>query len=141
MGRILQYSKYLELLRQGKRNGHRGGASMIGGLVGYFADNSITNSFATGNVTATSDSTSVGGLVGYFRNGPGGINIGIYNSYATGKVTGGSEVGGLAGSAGADPGDNSYIYISNSCSYGNVNGMSYVGGILGQDVSTRLVRR
>ena len=58
------------------------GTVYAGGLVGYNSG-SITNSYATGNVSATSTSSSsayAGGLVGY--------NSGdILNSYATGEVS------------------------------------------------------
>ena len=62
----------------------------IGGLVGLnFTDGTITNSYATGNVTATNTdvgSPVVGGLVGK--------NYNIVNScYATGRVVGTTELG------------------------------------------------
>ena len=63
----------------------------VGGLVGYNM-NSISNSYATGNVTG--NASKIGGLVG--------INVGgsssVSTSYATGSVTStGTSVGGLMG--------------------------------------------
>ncbi|MDE1994779.1 MAG: hypothetical protein KGI75_19905, partial [Rhizobiaceae bacterium] len=73
----------------------------VGGLVGYNQDGgTITQSFATGNVTSTSTTSGslVGGLVGangYTSSSSAGT---ISNSYATGIVTGSSgSIGGLAG--------------------------------------------
>ena len=90
------------------------GDSRVGGLVGYNVGD-ITNSYATGSVTRTSN--SVGGLVGenYGR---------ITNSYATGSVAGTADVGGLAGL--------NYGDITNSYATGSVTGTSNsVGGLVG----------
>ncbi|CAG0954608.1 partial Heme/hemopexin-binding protein, partial [Geobacteraceae bacterium] len=97
------------------------GGNSVGGLVGYGYDDSITNSYATGEVTGTGD--NVGGLVGYTN----GSNPIIDNSYATGPVTGNNYVGGLVGSI-----NSSNITISNnSHADGLVTGNSYVGGLVG----------
>ena len=78
-----------------------GGYFNVGGLVGY-SDISITNSYATGDVTAIDDPLTgndddpyiegyaVGGLVGELSS-TGTID----NSYATGDVDGTENVGGL----------------------------------------------
>lgn len=61
----------------------------VGGLVGISEGQSITNSYATGNVNGNA---YVGGLVGYAIGGAI-----ITNSYATGRITGVGNVGGLIG--------------------------------------------
>jgi filamentous hemagglutinin family protein len=70
----------------------QGDQSNVGGLVGSVGlssqPSSITDSYATGEVTGTS---SVGGLVGEISAGT------IENSYAATVVRGGSAVGGLVG--------------------------------------------
>jgi len=66
------------------------GGNTVGGLVGTnsFGDETISNSYVTGEVTGKTD---VGGLVG-------SIGIGtIEDSYSTADVTGETQVGGLAG--------------------------------------------
>jgi hypothetical protein len=87
-----------------------------GGLVGMQRGQSITNCYATGNVTASDN--YIGGLVGFL-----GQDIIISNSYATGNVSGFNSVGGLVG-LGAGT-------ILNSFATGNVTGTSDVGGLVG----------
>jgi hypothetical protein len=87
----------------------------VGGLVGLNRQGSITNSYATGNVSGKGD---VGGLVG--ANSYGNIT----NSYAMGNVSGNSDVGGLVGYNG---GGN----ITNSYAIGNVSGNENIGGLEG----------
>jgi len=96
------------------------GDSRVGGLVGYNDGGSISNSYATGEVTGTGDGDDVGGLVGK--------NYGsISNSYATGAVTGtGDDVGGLVGEN-----YNRSSSISNSYATGAVEGYNNVGGLVG----------
>ena len=60
---------------------------ITGGLVGYNFQGTITDCYATGNVTGSS---RVGGLVGDNRQQ-------VINSYASGTVSGTSDVGGLVG--------------------------------------------
>ena len=108
-----------------------------GGLVGYNDGGSITNSYATGNVSATSTSIPTysayaGGLVGYNNSGD------ITNSYATGNVSATSTDSAYAGGlVGENLGDitNSYAagdvsatvtYSSTSTSPG-----AYAGGLVG----------
>ena len=109
-----------------------GGNVYAGGLVGYNSGD-ITNSYATGNVSATSTSTGsaayAGGLVGYKYYG------GITNSYATGEVSATADdpayAGGLVG----------YKYyggITNSYATGDVSATStsysaYAGGLVGDN--------
>ena len=67
----------------------------VGGLVGY-SNGTVAASYATGDVTATTDGSGAGGLVG--RMGFGDNRIAA--SYATGAVSGpGGSVGGLVGHA------------------------------------------
>ncbi|BBM89114.1 hypothetical protein COTS27_00807 [Spirochaetota bacterium] len=89
-----------------------------GGLIGELGGGTVTDSYATGVVTAR-DFT--GGLVGL---GSGGELI---NTYATGAVAGTGDVGGLVGKAAY--GGN--MTISNSYATGNVNGSVNVGGLVG----------
>lgn len=108
------------------------GHSTIGGLVGY-NKGTITNSYASGNVTGKSISVSdefgtyldksmaVGGLVGNNYYGT------IINSYATGSVSGtGAYTGGLTG-------QNYYGTIKNSYASGSVTGIVDVGGLVGHN--------
>ena len=93
------------------------GGSQVGSLVG---DNysTITNSYATGSVSASSD--IVGGLVG--------SNFGsISNAYSAASVNGSTtNVGGFVGSNAWDGS------ITNSYATGNVYGeSSYIGGFVG----------
>ena len=99
-----------------------------GGLVGTLSSSndpavvSVTNSYATGDVTNTS--RSVGGLVGNMNH----VNVSITNCYATGKVTcggdpyGGDEAGGLVGRSTEGT-------ITNCYATGAVIGINDVGGI------------
>lgn len=103
--------------------------SDIGGLVGRNFMGSITNSHATGSVTAISSQTqdslsNIGGLAGRNTNGT------ISDCYATGNVTTSSQayyVGGLVGTNGGARGIISYSYAT-----GNVKGgAGDVGGLAG----------
>jgi len=105
-----------------------GTTGYVGGLVGYNTTGgtiSITDSYATGNVSGT---TNVGGLIG---NDTTTGTINIINSYATGNVTGtGDYIGGLIGY-------NVYnatgtINITDSYATGTVNGVTYTGGLVGR---------
>ena len=92
------------------------GKSYVGGLVGE-ASGSISNSYALGNVTGSSN--YVGGLVGYT-----GITSSVCNSYASGSVTGSSfYVGGLVGAV--------FGKIFNSYASVNVKGFAVIGGLVG----------
>ncbi|MFA5040411.1 MAG: MBG domain-containing protein, partial [Bdellovibrionales bacterium] len=63
------------------------GANLVGGLFGGSSYGAVSNSFATGNVSGT---MYVGGLTGYNSNN-------LTTSYSIGRVSGSSAVGGLAG--------------------------------------------
>jgi hypothetical protein len=98
----------------------------VGGLVGgngsysYNIQGTVTDCYATGNVTAGNGSWAVGGLVGWDENGA------ISNCYSTGSVSGGDwgSVGGLVG-------EKWYGTIINCYSSGSVSGTDYVGGLVG----------
>ncbi len=96
--------------------------SALGGLVGFVNGESITASYATGDVTASNGGDHVGGLVGFNRNT-------IAQSYATGYVVGGAGTGGLVGQQQSG-------LISNVYATGNVTGTDYVGGVLGFNDAT-----
>jgi len=87
----------------------------VGGLVGS-NNGTVSDSYASGNVSGSAESLHVGGLAGY--------NDGtISNSHSTGRVYGVHQVGGLVGThKGA---------INNSYSTGNVTGGVWVGGLVG----------
>ncbi len=96
------------------------GASDVGGLAGENQFGSITNSYATGMVSASGN--SVGGLVGMNRQG-------ISGCYATGSVVGAGRVGGLVGENWP-----AEAIISNSYATGMVSGSeSKVGGLVGEN--------
>ncbi|MFG6430115.1 MBG domain-containing protein [Pelomonas parva] len=99
--------------------------NVVGGLVGAMSsantstDSTVSNSYATGNVTGSLD--TVGGLVGYM----GGT---VSKSYATGNVTApGGRIGGLVGHNGAD--------ISGSYATGAVTSANggELGGLIGRN--------
>ena len=102
----------------------------IGGLAG-FANGTISNSYATGTVTAVGGATNVGGLIGVTDN-----NTTVSNSYATGNVIGSGvsseNFGGLIGM--------SWGPVSNSYAHGDVTvtgtGVSFVGGLAGINYGT-----
>jgi hypothetical protein len=106
------------------------GSNNIGGLVGYNYGATVSNSHASGNVTATG--SQVGGLVGNSANRNYAITS-ISDSYATGDVVGTSSVGGLVGR------DTNNSSVTRSYAKGNVTGLStgavitigYVGGLVG----------
>ena len=111
------------------------------GSLAMTADGSVTNCYATGNVTIVSG--NAGGLVaeanGAITNCYSAVNVTsplgnvgglvgqaygtITNSYATGNVTGTNDVGGLVGYAEAT--------ITNSYATGDVTGNENVGGLAG----------
>jgi filamentous hemagglutinin family protein len=122
------------------------GGSSVGGLVGE-VQGSVSNSFATGNVSGYDQ---VGGLIGLAGN-PGAIanTFSVVNSYATGTVSAygwssgsdllpasGTAAGGLVGAAYGTNITNSFA-LGNVTSYynqpytngGEANG--YVGGLVG----------
>ncbi|MHC4159953.1 MAG: GLUG motif-containing protein [Planctomycetota bacterium] len=84
----------------------------IGGLVGHISSAPLTNCYATGNVSATSN--YCGGLVGYVK------WANIENCYASGNIFGRDQTGGLVGTV--DDG-----VVSDCYSLGDVQGSGVVG--------------
>ncbi|NBU44304.1 MAG: filamentous hemagglutinin N-terminal domain-containing protein, partial [Betaproteobacteria bacterium] len=101
------------------------GSYSVGGFAGYLSNTSsgsgsISNSYATGMVTATGD--SAGGFAGYVDSNFTGS---VSNVYAMGAVNGVTNVGGLIGYA-----DRGTFNSSYSTGYVNSSGAS-VGGSFG----------
>ena len=100
----------------------------MGGLIGQTNNVGVTvsNTYATGNVSATSivnGGASIGGLIGDSFDA-------VTNSYASGNVTGEQFVGGLIGSA-----ENSSV-VTNAYATGNVTGnvnSTVLGGLIGSN--------
>jgi PGF-CTERM protein len=96
------------------------GEDFVGGLVGNNVDGTVTESYATGDVSGTSN---VGGLAG--------ANSGIINkSYATGNVSGSGDkknVGGLVGE------NQPSATVRESYATGDVSGRREVGGLVGEN--------
>ncbi|MDD4279170.1 MAG: GLUG motif-containing protein [Candidatus Sumerlaeales bacterium] len=117
-----------------------------GGLVGGNELGCITNCYATGNVSGT---TNVGGLVGWQqlgattdshasgivngRKGVGGL-VGVQtsgtitNCYATGSTSGDEYIAGLVGGQEGD------CAIVKCYATGNVRGEKFLGGLVGQQM-------
>jgi filamentous hemagglutinin family protein len=122
----------------------------IGGIVGELSSSTLTQAYATGTITDSSNSTydGIGGLVGEANRNSiislsyatGNVNashsdhagglVGIIdsstviNSYATGNVIGIDDVGGFAGKV-------SNSILTNNYSIGTVTGNSNIGGFVG----------
>ncbi len=133
-------------------SGNVSGGAYIGGLVGLMNQGSVADSFATGDVTASSSlvggligrsngvdvsdayatgdvsaaASKVGGLIGYSN---GDV---ITDAYAEGDVTGDDEVGGFAGFV------DSSSSISGAYATGDVSGDVYVGGFVGNASSSAI---
>jgi hypothetical protein len=100
------------------------GYQIIGGLVAYLYGGSVTDSIATGDVTATSG-MCIGGFAGGTQHA-----VSIDNSSATGDVTAGAGWGGVAGFVGCA--NSAATSISNSFSTGTVNSpANSTGGFVG----------
>ena len=106
------------------------GSALAGGLVGQNLQTTISNSHATGDVTASHD--TVGGLVGSNYDDMASTTTAlprnaISGSTASGTVTTtGNEVGGLVGWNNGPISDSDALNPS-------VTGVSYVGGLVGQN--------
>ena len=108
-----------------------------GGLIGHtYINVTLSDSYATGDVTGATGGSYVGGLIGDFSNVStnSAATSSITNCYATGDVSGTKSVGGLVGNNGGRD------TISGSYATGDVNGhgLSYdgsgggsVGGFVG----------
>ena len=103
-----------------------------GGLVGYVDDSvptTITRSFTSGSVTASSYGRGAGGLLGATMT----TSLAISNSYSASSVTGYNEVGGLIGTS-IESTYSEVLSVSNSYASGHVaatQGAQNVGGLIG----------
>lgn len=112
------YYSPLDIMRISSSGNVTGANERVGGLLGYWSEGVLSDSYATGAVSGTS---SVGGLIGLNDWGAK-----VENSYATGNVTGtGNAIGGLVGY-------NYGHYIKNSHATGNVTGNNQLGGLVGK---------
>jgi len=105
------------------------GYGKVGGLVGYGWYTTISNSFATGTVSAGNYATGVGGLLGYDYGGST-----ITNSHASVTVTAGDNTRGVGGLVGYGLGYGSGIVITGSSAAGAVTAGTYsssIGGLVG----------
>jgi len=122
---LFDYANAATIQNVGLVNDNVTGFSYVGGLVGEASGVTISNSYATGEVTADANNSSyIGGLVGYATQGV------ISNSYSTGPVS----VGTSAASVGGLVGDTLEVTISNSYATGTVSagaGSGYIGGLVG----------
>jgi len=109
------------------------GKGVVGGLVGYAINTSITGCGVSGNVSG--DGVNIGGLVGYAYATNNG-NVTIENCHATGSVEGSGYVGGLVGYAYAIYVGN--LTIQNCYATGNVEGgrRGPLGGLVGDAYAT-----
>ena len=122
-------SSPLTLTASGTVNIVVAGSAYAGGLVGYnYYNITITDSYATGNVTASGTYSYAGGLVGYSWSGST-----ITDSYATGDVTASGSssayVGGLVGEGSCTIADS---YATGKVSAASGASYAYVGGLVGR---------
>lgn len=112
--------------------------SEVGGLIGYYGNNSSTGGYikecyVKGNVSA-SNFSYVGGLIGreesrYYYSSSNLNHLSVYECYYDGNVSSGSTtsagsyVGGIAGST--------HGFYCRCYAKGTVTGYNYVGGIIG----------
>ncbi|WP_159077008.1 GLUG motif-containing protein [Halococcoides cellulosivorans] len=111
------------------------GGDTVGGLIGTNEGDQVTESYATGAVTASND--TAGGLVGMNTDYDGAslYNATVSDTYATGAVSaGGTDVGGLVGNNTVTDGGESVI--DDSYAVGAVSGSASVGGLVGTNDGT-----
>ena len=138
-----RYSQGNHKIYQSYATGDINASYNVGGLVGYMgwsgfysdpqgdknATGTIEQSYASGNVTGTSDVsyTATGGLLGAGRD-----NIKIRSSYAIGNVSGHANTGGLIGqlSNNSTGGGNTGV-VDDSFAAGTVTGTDNTGGLIG----------
>lgn len=107
------------------------GSDQTGGLIGNFVvsnGGTISDSYATGNVSGSSGQAHGGFIGSLFNSGTGRLDVS--SVFAHGNVTGSSGTGGLFGAVGSMP-PTFNTGISNVYSWGTVNGSNDVGGIIG----------
>jgi hypothetical protein len=121
-----------------------------GALIGYTGDSSVTsNSYATGNVYASSPYPYAGGLVGYNYGTLTGTGVGsrITASYATGNATAEAALNTLpyaGGLAGYNSGDKTTIdncYATGTVLAKSSGGLGWAGGITGANANGALVSK
>ncbi len=103
------------------------GSVEVGGLIGHNGTGTVTQSYATGAVTAGSDSLQVGGLIG--RN-DGTVTL----SYATGAVAVGADATNSGGLIGTNNGAVDQSYSTGAVTAGT--GSIGVGGLVGYNPGT-----
>lgn len=94
------------------------GIGAVGGLIGVTLNSTISQCYATGEVTGDAGSTGTGGLVG-----DNNTSSTISQCYATGKTSGGHGVGGLVGI--------NMHNVKQCYSAGKVSGTAELGGLIG----------
>ena len=124
-------SSPLTLTASGTVNIVVAGSAYAGGLVGYnYYNITITDSYATGNVTASGTYSYAGGLVGYSQS-----DSTIIDSYATGNVTasGNNNVSRAGGLVGYSQSDSTIIdsYATGNVTASGNNNVSHAGGLVG----------
>ena len=78
-------------------NGEIKGAYEVGGIIGHLFNSGVNNCVNTNNVTGTSK--EVGGIAGYYSQNSDDGSYGINNCYNKGDVEGTTMVGGIVGDA------------------------------------------
>ena len=141
LGGVAGFATYESTITQSSADVDVTGQTQVGGLVGYLQGSTISQSYASGAVTATTNSS---GLAGGLTSGGslyGSTYAVIQNSYATGAVSGaasGTPVGtnGIGGIIGSAPGGgrlrvlNSYATGLLTRTAGTGTGF---GGVIGTD--------
>ncbi len=112
-----------------------------GGLIGMLSGGSLSNSYASGSITA-SQASYIGGLIGGIQNSEGNINscysssaITINGEYAGGKSFTGGFIGYIYQNA------LSAVTISDCYATGSISGTNFsagsrIGGFIGENTST-----
>ncbi len=101
-------------------SGSVSGGSIVGGLVGYVASGSVTNSNALTGASVTGSGNYLGGLAGYNK---GTLSSDSASANVHGLVASSNYVGGLVGK--------NLGTVDDDHATGNVTGHKYVGAIFG----------
>ncbi len=97
--------------------------STIGGLIGEAENCNIQWCYATGNASGVGN---IGGLIGFYDNNAAAQSYSVSGCYARGNATGtGADVGGLIGE--------NQLGITRSYSTGSITGVSTKGGLVGNN--------
>ncbi|MBA7639285.1 hypothetical protein ES703_46943 [subsurface metagenome] len=106
------------------------GGAKVGGLIGEFGDSIVSDSYATGNVTAIEGPAPwwIGGFSGLAHNSI------VTNCHAEGDVvTIADRAGGLLGNVRIDS------QITECSARGNVSGEDYIGGLTGENNKSEII--